>query len=122
MNNADDRQLQLWNEGKKTYEHVPYAPLTPDAARLIADGRPWRIAKSNRALKPKYQTPRATALESRRSRREVQLLYIQWAVDHNVHTISQFAEYPVFAKQFFKEIKTVNIDNYFAVNEETIDE
>jgi hypothetical protein len=123
-NQEDTRQLQFWDA--KARQYAPSAhqgDLDPDNARVAACGRPWRIAKAERPLKPKHNPPRNSG--SAYSIEDKQIAYLAWAQLHKLPSVTMYTgtdrklfSNPAFKKhQYWGKINYVDPDEYFAVEE-----
>ena len=120
----DTRQLQFFDAATGRY-----VIAQPDE---LAHGRPWRMAKASRPLKPKFNSPRQSGND--RSINTVRAQYYQWAIDRK-QTITDWdtgylphvevgSGYHVKMAPilFTNTIKRVNKDKYFMVEVSEIDE
>lgn len=83
------KQLQFFD--RKTKRYAPSAhqgDLTPESARMVACGRPWRIADSERPLKPIYCAPIYRA--STYTVDAIQARYCNWARSQGLELITAF--------------------------------
>ncbi len=92
-------QLQLWDVKTKSYvvdsrcpgkllEGEDFYGKRTAWARRIAGALPWRIARADRPLKPRYSVPRNTA--SDRTVQQVIEAYLSWAIDRHVSSITLY--------------------------------
>ena len=109
-------QLQLFDAALERYAPVDTeCALTADNARFLAGKKPWRIAKKDRALKPRFSTLRYTA--SNRSIDTVRGEYYAWAT-LNLRPITDWQD-----KRWQKlAMRYVDPVAYFAVESSTVDE
>ena len=115
----DTRQFQLWNAKTKCYEIALHqVACNFDNPSIAADGRPWRIAKAERPLKPRCVPPRHTS--SGRSIQAVQVDYCNWAQARGLASIATYANRFTYLGTFAGEVRRVDPEAYFAVHE-TID-
>ena len=122
----DTRQLQFFNLKTRLYE-----PSTHQGAEILIDprisaaGRPWRIARAERPLKPRYVSPHYTASAHRVD--EVQHEYLAWAQKRGLSHVTAFSnkslsnynhknKKPIFTGK----INYVTADDYFHVEEITL--
>ncbi len=127
-------QLQFWDNAKRVYVPSTMAPvlrdgngttkalsLLADAARLISNQ--WRIASTERSLKPKYQTPRPTSSSrSSRSIEDVQVAYVTWANAKGLSHITIYKKHagkPAFARWYGAKTY-ITEEEHFAVLEELV--
>jgi len=113
----DTRQLQFWNPVARQYEPSAHqGNLDPDTARVAAFGRPWRIAKAERPLKP----PAYRAGISRSSGRTVADVcdaYMGWAIERGLKTVTLWRHQFHFTTPKFTSIRRVDPVEYFTVDQ-----
>ena len=121
----DTRQLQFFNLKTRLYE--PSAHQSVEVLinpRIGAAGRPWRIARAERPLKPwGYVSPHYTA--SARRVDEVQQEYLAWAQKRDLQHVTAFgnkslSNYKNEKLIFTGKINQVTPNDYFHVEEITL--
>lgn len=121
-------QMQFWNG--KQFEPTPAILSAPtradldyfaDTARIIANGRPWRICDPARDLKqPRKWSNKQIHRASSRSVRDVQDAYVKWAVAKGLGQITEYAERPVSLCGAFT-VKRITLADQMHVEETTED-
>jgi len=111
---TETRQLQFWDAASRQYHPSAHqGSLNPDDARIAACGRPWRIAKADRPLKPRYVVPHS--IYSGHTIAQVQAQYGNWAHAHGLTHITAFAGRFTALGRFAGEVRRIDPDQYFAV-------
>jgi hypothetical protein len=106
-------QLQLFDRKTKRYVPVELANPDADTARIIANGKPWRICKPDRDLKKHYTSPcRNTKTRTAQTIRDQ---YVQWALDNLLRSITAFDGDYIPHEHLFTFVKKVKVEDYFTV-------
>lgn len=125
-------EIQFWDSKTKSYIRDSRTPgklyegegffgKRRAFARGIAGGRPWRIARADRALKPRYVVPRCRA--SDRTREQVIETYLAWAIETKAPSVTLYKNtyYPFTARIFGStRIRYISPEEHFSVTEETL--
>lgn len=116
-----DLQFQVFNG--RQYQPICNAKDEDTLRHALGDARkagtPWRIAKLDRALKPKYIKPQPNSVHPVE---HVQRAYLEWAKAKGITQISVYDKDCV--RQWFRAspftIRPINPNDQFLVTEETI--
>jgi hypothetical protein len=98
LRSAATVQLQFWDARKRAYAPASCCePIDSKAGRGLADigrasgERSWRVAKSDRPLKPKYTRPHPNC---QRTVADIQADYLRWAQSKGLPVVHAYSEKP----------------------------
>lgn len=116
-----ERQLQFFDPKAKRYVPALTENADPKHARSIACGRGWRIARSDRELRPTYRGPTYTAAS--RSSDEVRAEYLKWAIKADLSSITDWNKKANQLRPFYYgAVKCVSPEELFAVEHSEVAE